>query len=159
MTNIPCLCFTISIVKLVLMVSKIKGVRRNQINTWQLMPEVQVTVSSKANTVFTHAFNIHLVNFQSSTCCGGSMLYFWRSGTRNGPMTPALKMTFLSEMGGSFHNPAFRKVQFFIYCRIRLKSCSHEIAKKKKKWNLSCVTFQGNSEIWSHKAGGCLIQV
>ena len=135
MTNIPCLCFSISIVKLVLMVSKIKRVRRNQINTRQLMPEVQwvkqVTVSSKANTVFTHAFNIHLVNFQSSRCCGGSMLYFWGSGTRNGPMTPALKMTFLSEMGGSFRNPAFRKVQFFIYCRIRLKSCSHDIAKKK----------------------------
>jgi hypothetical protein len=25
--------------------------------------------------------------------------------------------------------------------------------------NLSYVTFQGNSEIWSHKAGGHLIQV
>jgi hypothetical protein len=25
--------------------------------------------------------------------------------------------------------------------------------------NLSSLTFQGNSEIWSHKTGGCLIQV
>ena len=25
--------------------------------------------------------------------------------------------------------------------------------------NLTCVTFQGNSEIWSHKTGGRLIQV
>jgi hypothetical protein len=27
------------------------------------------------------------------------------------------------------------------------------------KEDLSYVTFQGNSEIWSHKTGGCLIQV
>ena len=25
--------------------------------------------------------------------------------------------------------------------------------------NLPCVTFQGNSEIWSHKTGGRLMQV
>jgi hypothetical protein len=30
--------------------------------------------------------------------------------------------------------------------------------KCKMQSNLSYVTFQGNSEIWSHRTGGCLIQ-
>ena len=33
------------------------------------------------------------------------------------------------------------------------------IALDKVQSNLSCVTLQGNSEIWSHKTGGRLIQV
>ena len=33
------------------------------------------------------------------------------------------------------------------------------LEKNKIQSNLSYVTFQGNSEIWSHKKGGRLIQV